>query len=149
MRHRWLKPARPLSSAGLNLGVTGSLFSRQREGGGGGGNPTPWKLRPDFPACVEVLPTPPELPLGARLLGPTAGRRDWGEASAPCSVVSPGYVRVPIAASHVQRRPASLIALLNVGAVFDQQLHTFQVSRQDGFMQSSQAWQGGKAGSKL
>lgn len=60
----------------------------------------------------------------------------------PYSIVSPGYVRVPIAASDMQRCPASLISLVNVRTVFDQQLYTVQVSREHSFMQSSQAWAG-------
>lgn len=97
-------------------------------------------------------------PLGllAALTGPTfGGPPPWrpGEAYRGCDATSshlhpsgsPGYVRVPVTAGDVQGCPACLITLMNVGSIFDQQLHALQVSREHSFVQSGQAWAGVKA----
>lgn len=51
----------------------------------------------------------------------------------------PGDVGVAVAAGHVQGRPAVLVPLVDVSAVFHQELDAVQVSRQHGFVQRCHA----------
>lgn len=41
----------------------------------------------------------------------------------------PGNFWVAVTAGHVERRPAVLVSLMDIGAIFDQQLHHLQVPR--------------------
>lgn len=64
----------------------------------------------------------------------------WGRSPRPDP--SPGYVRVPVAASDVQRRPAGLVPLVDVSPVLDQQLHALQVPGEHSLVQGGQACAG-------
>lgn len=55
-----------------------------------------------------------------------------------CSVL-PCYFWIAVTAGHVKRRPAILVPLMNICAVFYKQLHHLQVSSQHSFMQCCHA----------
>lgn len=52
---------------------------------------------------------------------------------------SPGYVSVAIAAGHVQGRPPILIFLVDVCAIFNQELDAVQVSSKHSFVEGCHA----------
>lgn len=108
---------------------------------------------------LQAGPEGQEVPAGRGAEAPGLPRREGhgpprrsrtGSAAARCCRFSgflqqsppsplPGDVGVAVAAGHVQGRPAVLVSLVNVSAVFHQELDTVQVSRQHGFVEGCHA----------